>query len=465
MAVIVDVPERIGGGDFVDFTAPASGSTDNGKVWAWNSGTGKFTPVALIVYEAVGVAAGLVSTHAALTATHGVSGAIIGTSDVQALSNKTIGNTNTVTLKDTLFTLQDDGDATKQVAFQLSGITTGNTRTLTVPDASDTFALLTTAQTLTNKTLTTPTIASFVNANHDHGNSAGGGAVSGYLLATGATTGATSQAQAFTNGIKAPSIQPASDSTTAVRVFKADGTTAVMTVDTTNSITTLTGSNTGIGLEVDARTILLKGSSFPAVKIQNSGGGGNTWNIQNSLATLGFTVDGTGVTQVSIIDANAGIANTLVVLSGKIGIGTASPAGRLHIAGNFSASAWGTAGILQQNVAATFTNTSTAAAGTVATTIANSFGIPTFASTNAITSTDNATVYIDGAPVAGTNTTITRAYGLWVKGGTKLEGNFGAFGTNPSAQQTVTGSRGSNAALASLITALAAYGLIVDSSS
>ena len=39
----------------------------------------------------------------------------------------------------------------------------------------DTVVLLTEVQTLTNKTLTTPTIASMVNANHDHSAGAGGG--------------------------------------------------------------------------------------------------------------------------------------------------------------------------------------------------------------------------------------------------------------------------------------------------
>lgn len=43
------------------------------------------------------------------------------------------------TFADTAFTLQDDGDATKQVKFQLSGVTTGTTRTLTVPDATSTI--------------------------------------------------------------------------------------------------------------------------------------------------------------------------------------------------------------------------------------------------------------------------------------------------------------------------------------
>lgn len=59
----------------------------------------------------------------------------------------------TETVLDNVFTIQDDGDATKQMQFQLSGITTGNTRTLTVPDASTTLVGTGATQTLTNKTL------------------------------------------------------------------------------------------------------------------------------------------------------------------------------------------------------------------------------------------------------------------------------------------------------------------------
>jgi hypothetical protein len=46
-----------------------------------------------------------------------------------------------------------------------------------------------------------------------------------------------------------------------------------------------------------------------------------------------------------------------------------------------------------------------------------------------------------------------------------VSGNSGFNGTAPIAKPTVTGSRGANAALASLLTALANYGLVVDSSS
>lgn len=44
-------------------------------------------------------------------------------------------------LSDSAFRIADNGDATKKLAFELSGISTGTVRTLTVPDASGTIAL------------------------------------------------------------------------------------------------------------------------------------------------------------------------------------------------------------------------------------------------------------------------------------------------------------------------------------
>lgn len=88
----------------------------------------------------------------------------VGVDDAQTLTNKTL-TTPTLTINDNVFTLQDNSDTTKKLQLQLSGITTATTRTLTVPDVSDTLVTLAATQTLTNKTLTSPTINSATIAN------------------------------------------------------------------------------------------------------------------------------------------------------------------------------------------------------------------------------------------------------------------------------------------------------------
>lgn len=88
----------------------------------------------------------------------GVTGQPVDISTVQTLTNKVVGNTNTVTQKDSLLTLQNAADVTKQARFSLAGITTGTTRVLTLPNATATLATLAGSETLTNKTLTSPVI-------------------------------------------------------------------------------------------------------------------------------------------------------------------------------------------------------------------------------------------------------------------------------------------------------------------
>jgi len=71
------------------------------------------------------------------------SGAVTISGSLAATGAKVTG----LNVGDDQFTIADNGDATKKVAFQASGITTGTTRTMTVPDASGTLALLGEAQT------------------------------------------------------------------------------------------------------------------------------------------------------------------------------------------------------------------------------------------------------------------------------------------------------------------------------
>lgn len=67
---------------------------------------------------------------------NGTNRIVVNTDGTQTLSNKTLGNSNVLTLRDDRLTLQDSGDVTRQAVFQLSSITAGQTRTVTIADAA-----------------------------------------------------------------------------------------------------------------------------------------------------------------------------------------------------------------------------------------------------------------------------------------------------------------------------------------
>ena len=81
---------------------------------------------------------------------HGISGSVVGTSDTQTITNKSLVDNSTF--------LVNNGDNTKKVIFNLGNITTSTTRTLTIPNSSTTLVGIDTAQVLSNKTLTLPKI-------------------------------------------------------------------------------------------------------------------------------------------------------------------------------------------------------------------------------------------------------------------------------------------------------------------
>ena len=115
-------------------------------------------------------------------------------------------------------------------------------------------------------------------------------------------------------------------------------------------------------------------------------------------------------------------AGVMMILNseGSLAVGSSTnPVARLDIRGNLSSAAWGVTGVGVRIAGSTYTDTSSS--GTVATAIINQFAVPTLAATNVTTFTAVANVYIAGGVTAGTNATITNAWGLWNTGKTRLD--------------------------------------------
>lgn len=168
----------------------------------------------------------------------GTTGTPLDTSSIQTVSNKILDNTNTITVRDGVFTIQDDVDLTKQARFQLSGITTATTRTYTLPNASSTIADISTPQTFTNKVLTSPTIT--------------GGSISNTTIAADAITGFTTATSGNIYGIpitlaKLPGASIANASITTTQI-------AVSTVAASNI--NFGGAGTGVWWEEIGRATL-----------------------------------------------------------------------------------------------------------------------------------------------------------------------------------------------------------------
>lgn len=199
------------------------------------------------------------------------------------LSSKTLGNTNTVTLKDNQFTLQDQTDTSKQMQFDLAGLTTATTRTITLPDLTGTMMLTAGAQTVTGKT--------FGAGNTWQGNTiaVGYGGTGETSWSTGglAYYNGTKLTGAVLNGLVKANAASAPTAATAAEIVSAIGSTAV--TNATNA-TNLTGS----GTISDTTTVAASGVK---VGYRNVPGNTQSTSYQIALTDVGKSIDTTaGVT-------------------------------------------------------------------------------------------------------------------------------------------------------------------------
>jgi hypothetical protein len=90
----------------------------------------------------------------------------------ETLTNKTLTSptlAGTPVFPDNVFTVVGSADATKKVAIEVDGLTTGTTRTVTIQDADQTLVGRATTDTLTNKTLGSPVLSGTVTGTYTLG--------------------------------------------------------------------------------------------------------------------------------------------------------------------------------------------------------------------------------------------------------------------------------------------------------
>ena len=160
------------------------------------------------------------STSALTTGTLPVASGGTGVTTSTGTGSVVLGTRPTMSVTGSGLTLQDATDNTKQANFSLSSITTGTTRTYTLPDSSSTFVLL-------NSTATFSGTLTFSSATQNYGSSTANSTVS---LGYGATlSGNTKTLNLGTGGL--------SGSTTTITIGASAGT----------STTTVNGTLTSIG--------------------------------------------------------------------------------------------------------------------------------------------------------------------------------------------------------------------------
>lgn len=262
----------------------------------------------------------------------------------------------------------------------------------------------------------------------------------GGLLATGATTGATSQAQAFTNGIIGPSWKPAADSTTALQLQNAAG-ASVLNVDTTNK-------RIGIGTTAPSYPLDVAGSAQVFRSVQNVGGGepimawartghasqNNEWAVSitsvsttNGALVIRPSVIGT-TSDIMLAADNARLYYVVLKTSGRFGIGTESPVTLIH-------------GLLTSAATNTVTNVLTIGHDTSGT-AANGFGAgELFALESSTTAAQNAAriraLWYDATHATRKADLVLSAYDTSEREGLRIRGNgsapaIGFLGATPA---------------------------------
>jgi len=283
------------------------------------------------------------------------------------------------TFTDTGFTIQDDVDTTKKFQFQASGITSGATRTYTMPDLDTTVVGTTVTQTLTNKSISgsTNTLSAIANASLTNssftigstsislgatsttlagltlsGTTTLSGLTASTALALDASKNVVSVANTGTgNNVLATSptlVTPALGTPSALVGTNITGTAASLTAGNVTTNANLTGAVTSVGNATSLGSFT--SAQLATALTDETGSGANVFATSPTLVTpaLGTPTSGT-LTNCTFPTLNqnttgtaAGLSATLTTTSGGTGL-TSFTANGVVYASSTSALATGSA--------------------------------------------------------------------------------------------------------------------------
>ena len=223
------------------------------------------------------------------------------------------------TVTDTDFTVQDDGDNTRKFKFNAGSITTGNTRTYVMPDLDTTLVGTTVTQTLTNKTLTAPVIATIVNT--------------GTLTlptSTDTLVGRNTTDTLTNKTLTNPVIGTIVNTGTLTLPTSTDTLVGRQTTDTLTNKTISGASNTlsniangslsNSSIVIGSTTLSLGGTMTTLAGVTISGASNTLSNIANaSLTNSAITINGSTVALGSSVTVTATATNALTIGNGLSG--------------------------------------------------------------------------------------------------------------------------------------------------
>lgn len=232
-----------------------------------------------------------------------VTGILSTRAGTETLSNKTLDDSNIITVKDSNLTVENAATTSKKFKFSASGISASTTRTFTMPDLDDVLVTRTNAETLSNKRLELSSATDSTTT----GSSA--------IISSNPTTGIlrlTNGSLASLAGIAAgdPGQLLVLENNTGNPVSIQD--TAPFTIDTIFSSDVPGGPVSGFTGIV--------GSSFYIGEVFTAGSSG-TMNVVTLSVIKGVSLP-TGNLYVELWNASAGAPTTLVATSNSIDVST-----------------------------------------------------------------------------------------------------------------------------------------------